>query len=276
MSCPETDQAGHTCEDRERLRWQLIVESVLADVHSREECFNELFTHFGQPSSWSCFADVGPALAALSQAGYRLAVSSNFDVRLNGVMDGLPDLSRIKLRIISSLVGHRKPSPRFFESLLARAGCEPTEVLFIGDKADTDVAAANAAGIPALRIDRAATSGTIASSAHWPRCRPARRSPAHFPGHNSCIITGSSPVFRFWVSHFKSFYPPSSTRPWVAVQRNPTSGAGVNRAEFLPLCSRLCRLGDSAPRLFTPRPSRRAFESTRTLCQLDLPGGSGG
>ena len=74
-------------------------------------------------------------------------------------MDGLPNLSRIELRIISSLVGHRKPSPRFFESLLARASCEPTEVLFIGDKADTDVAAANAVGIPALRIDRAATSG---------------------------------------------------------------------------------------------------------------------
>ena len=47
----------------------------------REACFEELFVHFGQPSSWSCFADVEPALAALSQAGYRLAVSSNFDAR---------------------------------------------------------------------------------------------------------------------------------------------------------------------------------------------------
>jgi putative hydrolase of the HAD superfamily len=157
--CPETDQVGHTCENRERLRWQLIVESVLADVRSREACFEELFLHFGRSSSWSCFADVGPALAALSQAGYRLAVSSNFDARLNGVMDGLPDLSGIELRIISSLVGHRKPSPFFFESLLAQAGCEAAEVLFIGDKADTDVAAANAVGIPALRIDRAARAG---------------------------------------------------------------------------------------------------------------------
>ncbi|HEX4071932.1 MAG TPA: HAD-IA family hydrolase [Planctomycetaceae bacterium] len=190
--CPETDQAGHTCEARERLRWRLIVESVLADVRSRETCFEELFVHFGQPSSWSCFADVEPALAALSQAGYRLAVSSNFDARLNGVMDGLPDLSRIELRIISSLVRHRKPSPRFFESLLARAGCEPTEVLFIGDKADTDVAAANAAGIPALRIDRAATSGdnrvlrTLAEIAD----RLGKGAPSQFPGHQSANRNG--------------------------------------------------------------------------------------
>jgi putative hydrolase of the HAD superfamily len=157
--CPETDQIGHTCESRERLRWQLIVESVLADALSHEECFDELFTHFGQPSSWTCFTDVEPALTALSQAGYRLAVSSNFDSRLNTVMDGLPALSRIELRVISSLVGHRKPSPLFFETLLAHAGCESDEVLFVGDNPETDVSAANAAGLPALRIDRAAASG---------------------------------------------------------------------------------------------------------------------
>ncbi len=190
--CPETDQMGHTCENRERLRWQLIVESVLTDVHSREACFEKLFVHFGQPSSWSCFADVEPSLAALSRAGYRLAVSSNFDARLNGVMDALPDLARIELRIISSLVGHRKPSPRFFESLLAQAGCKSAEVLFIGDKADTDVAAANAVGIPALRIDRAATSGdnrvlrTLAEIAD----RLGKGLPSQFPGHQSAYRNG--------------------------------------------------------------------------------------
>ena len=77
--CPETDQAGHTCEDRERLRWRLIVDSVLADVRSREACFEELFVHFGQPSSWSCFADVEPALEALSRG--RLPAGSLLEFR---------------------------------------------------------------------------------------------------------------------------------------------------------------------------------------------------
>jgi putative hydrolase of the HAD superfamily len=157
--CPETDEAWHTCENRERLRWQTIVETVLADVASREECFDELFAHFGRPSSWTCFPDVEPALVALREAGFRLAISSNFDARLNAVMDGLPPLRPIELRVISSQLGQRKPSIRFFQSLLSLTGCDPAELIFIGDNPQTDVAAANAAGIPALRIDRAAAKG---------------------------------------------------------------------------------------------------------------------
>jgi putative hydrolase of the HAD superfamily len=157
--CPETDEAWHTCESRERLRWRTIVDAVLTDVVAREECFEELFVHFGRPSSWTCFPDVEPALLALREAGFRLAISSNFDARLNPVMDGLPPLRPIELRVISSQVGQRKPSIRFFQSLLSLTGCDPAEVIFIGDNPQTDVAAANAAGIAALRIDRAAAKG---------------------------------------------------------------------------------------------------------------------
>lgn len=154
--CPQAVEAWHTCENRERRRWQTIVDSVLGDVVSRDKCFEELFAHFGRPSSWSCFPDVEPALTALRTAGFRLAVSSNFDARLNAVMDGLPALRPIELRVISSQVGHRKPSRRFFQTLLARTGCQPAELLFVGDNPETDVAAAAATGIPGLRIDRAA------------------------------------------------------------------------------------------------------------------------
>ena len=154
--CPETDDEGHTCESREELRWRTIVKAVLSDVADPEACFEELFAHFGRPASWSCFADVGPTLAALKEAGFHLAVSSNFDGRLNTVMDGLPPLEPIQLRFISSEVGHRKPSRRFFTSLLAATGCAPEQLIFVGDNPQTDVAAANAVGIPALEINRAA------------------------------------------------------------------------------------------------------------------------
>jgi hypothetical protein len=74
--------------------------------------------------------------------------------RLRSVMDGLPELDPIELRLISSEVGYRKPGGRFFESLLARTGCRPSEILFVGDNPRTDIAAADAIGIPSLRIDR--------------------------------------------------------------------------------------------------------------------------
>ncbi len=152
--CREVTEPWHTCESRERLRWKEIVDSVLDDVVNRDRCFEELFAHFGQTSSWTCFPEVEATLVELRERGLRLAVSSNFDARLNTVMDGLAALYPIELRVISSQVGHRKPSRRFFESLLLRTGCEPAELLFVGDNPQTDVAAALAAGIPSLRIDR--------------------------------------------------------------------------------------------------------------------------
>jgi putative hydrolase of the HAD superfamily len=157
--CASAGDAWHTCEARERLRWQTIVESVLDDVVSREACFAELFAHFSRPSSWRCFPDVEPALSRLRAAGFRLAISSNFDGRLNAVMNGLPPLSPIELRVISSEIGHRKPGGRFFQSLLVSADCLPTELVFVGDNPQTDIAAAAAAGIPGLQIDRQATAG---------------------------------------------------------------------------------------------------------------------
>jgi len=153
-ACLAADEPWHTCESRERLRWKSIVESVLDDVHDRAACFEDLFVHFGRPSSWICFPEVESVLAALKNLGFRLAVSSNFDARLNSVMDGLPQLEPIELRLISSEVGYRKPSGRFFESLLSRTGCSPAEILFVGDNPRTDIAAATAIGIPSLRIDR--------------------------------------------------------------------------------------------------------------------------
>jgi HAD superfamily hydrolase (TIGR01662 family) len=154
--CPEGEEPWHTCEVLERLRWQWIVESVLDDVLTPTECFEELFAHFGQPDNWACFPEVGSALRELGQAGYQLAVCSNFDSRLNAVMDGTPELSPIELRVISSEVKYRKPSGRFFEAITREANCAASRILFVGDDPANDVAAAEAAGFWAWQIERGA------------------------------------------------------------------------------------------------------------------------
>jgi putative hydrolase of the HAD superfamily len=152
--CPEASDRLHTCDTRERLRWQRIVEAVLDDIPSPDECFQELFAHFGQPDAWSCFPEVGPALGQLREAGFRLAICSNFDARLHTVMDGTPDLDPIELRVVSSEVKFRKPSARFFETINTRTNCAASEILFVGDDPTNDVAAAQAAGLRAWQIDR--------------------------------------------------------------------------------------------------------------------------
>jgi putative hydrolase of the HAD superfamily len=152
--CLESDDHLHTCDTRERLRWQRIVRSVLDDVQDSDACFEELFAHFRQPDAWICFPEVGPALRRLREAGYRLAIASNFDRRLHSVMDGTSELSAIELRLISAEIKHRKPSERFFAALARATGAAPSEILFVGDDPAIDVAAAQAAGFWALQIDR--------------------------------------------------------------------------------------------------------------------------
>jgi len=73
-------------------------------------------------------------------------------------MNGLPELAPIELRLISSEVKYRKPSARFFEALVRAADCGASEILFIGDDPADDVAAAQAAGLSALQIDRNSAS----------------------------------------------------------------------------------------------------------------------
>ncbi len=143
-----------TSDDIERARWRWIVQDVFPDVHDLENCFHELWEHFAQPASWRCFGDVEETLTQLSTLGYRLAIASNFDCRLHPVCDGLPALKPIELRIVSAGVGYRKPAPEFYRALVAACDCQPSEILMIGDDFAYDVAAARAAGLQALHLDR--------------------------------------------------------------------------------------------------------------------------
>ncbi|NLG83041.1 MAG: HAD-IA family hydrolase [Firmicutes bacterium] len=47
-------------------------------------------------------------------------------------------------------IGHKKPSPEFFEYILADLGMEPARVVMVGDDFEMDVLGANRAGIPAV------------------------------------------------------------------------------------------------------------------------------
>jgi putative hydrolase of the HAD superfamily len=108
------------------------------------------------------YADAPPALAALRRRGLALVCVSNWDVSLpavlarcglDGALDGV---------VTSAEAGVRKPDPAIFLPALALARCEPAEAIHVGDTAEEDVAAAEAAGIRALLLDRDG-AGDIAS-----------------------------------------------------------------------------------------------------------------
>ena len=151
---PPADGRWITSDAIEEARWQWIVRQVFSDVRNHDACFRELWEHFARPSSWQCFADVGESLAQFARAGYRLAIASNFDIRLHAVCDSLPHLHPIERRIVSAAVGFRKPAPEFYTALIQACGCEPSRILMIGDNHEYDVVAPRAAGMRALHLDR--------------------------------------------------------------------------------------------------------------------------
>ncbi|TXI04027.1 MAG: HAD family hydrolase [Rhizobium sp.] len=142
----------------EEARWRWIVNEVLADTDDPESCFQDLWTHFAVPTSWECYEDTETALNRLSEAGYRLAMASNFDGRLHSVCEGLPQLQPMGHRIVSAAVEYRKPAPAFYRAVTEICQCQPHQILMVGDDLEHDVLAPRQAGFCAVHLDRKGTS----------------------------------------------------------------------------------------------------------------------
>ena len=101
------------------------------------------------------FPDAAPALAELRGLGLKLVCVSNWDVSLPEVLERCGLDGALDGVVSSAQAGVRKPDPAIFAPALELAGCAPAEALYVGDTPEEDLAAARAAGIPAVLIDRA-------------------------------------------------------------------------------------------------------------------------
>ena len=144
-----------TTEEIERNRWRRIVASVLNEVADPDRAFEELWTHFSKPSHWRCFPDVAPALASFRELGLKVRVASNFDGRLRGVAEGLPEFAGLgDSLVISSEVGYRKPHPNFYKAACASMRLDPSAVLSVGDDLENDVEGPARCGLRAILLNR--------------------------------------------------------------------------------------------------------------------------
>jgi putative hydrolase of the HAD superfamily len=144
-------RGGPTSEERELERWKTIVGRVFP--RQADAIFGDLYEHFARPSAWKATEGAAETLSALTVSGLLLGMASNFDHRLHAIARGLPELSPLTHRIISTDVGWLKPSPRFFEAVIRAAGCRPEQILFVGDQRINDYTGANAAGMCGVLLD---------------------------------------------------------------------------------------------------------------------------
>jgi putative hydrolase of the HAD superfamily len=148
--------AWSVSEERERERWRNIVAHVFGDGGGFEEIFADLWQHFSQRGAWRLAEGAGAVLQQLSRRGLVLGLASNFDRRLHAIADAMPELAPLQVRVISSEVGWRKPSPQFFQAMVRAAGHEARQTLYIGDRRDMDHDPARGAGLSALLLDAGA------------------------------------------------------------------------------------------------------------------------
>lgn len=123
--------------------------------------FGELYDRFSEPDAWHLFEDVVPGLDALASREIKLAVISNWDERLRGLLRALKLDRYFEAVAISCEVGFPKPSPVIFQHAAEKLGLPPGSILHVGDSLELDIDGARAAGFKALQIHRRNDSATF-------------------------------------------------------------------------------------------------------------------
>lgn len=110
-----------------------------------------LLEYFERPDAWRVTEGAEACARAVGERGMKVAVVSNWDLRLRITLEGLGVLRWIDAAVISAEVGVEKPFPGIFQRACERLGVEPAAALHVGDDPYDDVAGARAAGCAALR-----------------------------------------------------------------------------------------------------------------------------
>ena len=135
---------------------------------------NELHERFGGPAlddagfarwdetfeaefsgAWSAHDDVDAVVDRLLAAGLAVGALSNAAVAYQTrKLDRAALLERVPMLVGVDTLGFGKPDPRVFVEACRRLGTAPERTAYVGDELDVDAAAARAAGLVGVWLDR--------------------------------------------------------------------------------------------------------------------------
>lgn len=119
-----------------------------------EKVAYRVYEQFGDFTRWRAYDDVAPAFERLRSRGVRLGLISNWDARLEGLVEGLGLSPMLDTVLSSAAVGLHKPDPRIFELACQRLGVAPAQAAHVGDHMYADVLGAESVGMVPVLIDR--------------------------------------------------------------------------------------------------------------------------
>jgi len=163
---------GETLIDEERW-WRVLSERVGLQPHvvwaalgftiARGEEHHRIWAHLGieRPAGWweaipyergDLYPDAIRCLEETRALGLSVGIVGN----QTAALEQWAREAALPADVISSSasLGVRKPDLAFFARIVELAGCEPTEVAYVGDRVDNDVLPAAAAGLLAIHVRR--------------------------------------------------------------------------------------------------------------------------
>ncbi len=151
------DERRRDLRAAERAWWASVVREAFGASMPEQTLpayFDRVYELFRSACAWELYPDSRPALEELRTRGFRLAVISNFDSRLQDVLANLGVASCFEKVFISWRVGAAKPAAAIFRYALRIMGIRAHEAAHVGDSPEEDVAGALGAGLRAVLLDR--------------------------------------------------------------------------------------------------------------------------
>ena len=110
-------------------------------------------------SSIQRYGDVVPTLQHLRDAGFKLAIVSNWNTPLDPLMErlGIAEYFDVITASHDARVRSEKPDPHIFNCTLAAVGVSAEEAMHVGDTFETDIVGARDVGIRPILLDRDGT-----------------------------------------------------------------------------------------------------------------------
>jgi putative hydrolase of the HAD superfamily len=119
-----------------------------------EPLLEDLYAAFCDASVWKVYPETTHTLEGLKELGIRLAVISNWDHRLPGILRDLNLTDFFETVTVSSIEGTEKPASGIFSLTLDRMRVPAKAALHVGDSPLEDYTGAEEAGLNAVLVDR--------------------------------------------------------------------------------------------------------------------------
>lgn len=145
-------------ESRDAERLPMYLDTMLTalgftEEAARREAARGVAAEHRRANLWSRGADgSAETLGTLRGRGYRIAVVSNADGRVRGLLEAAGLASLLEFVVDSGELGFEKPDPRIFHAATGRLNLAPRQCAYVGDIYEIDVLGASGAGLKPILI----------------------------------------------------------------------------------------------------------------------------